>query len=185
MREGDLLSLPDHQRCDVAERRERATSIGGDDNVDASDGNKLLVLAADCHHDGAHQQCGRQVVSDRRDHEREHASDPEHLAQRVATIDQRRAQRFEDVAFLQRVDERHRHEQEQEQLAILKQAVLDRFVDQFFVLEVSVGDRGQDPDDPGGNQHWLALEQVDDGSDAERTARHVDARTFEEWSCCQ
>ena len=122
-RELDLASLPDHQRGDVAERTERTTRIGGDHDIDASDGDKARMAAADRQDHGAQQQRGGEVVGDRRDHERQRAGRPEQRAQRQTALDQPHPQRVEQTAIVQRVDERHRGNQEQQQLCEVENRV--------------------------------------------------------------
>src|SRR5207248_8544210 len=93
----------------------------------------------------AQEEGGGQVVGDRRDDEGQTARDPEHGAQRQSARDELRAEDIEEPAFLERVDEGHRRDQEQQQLGEVQQRVTGQLTDGCALADTSEADADEDP----------------------------------------
>ena len=147
--ETDFAFLPNHQRRDIAERRERSAGIGGDHHADAAEREESRRISPQGDHDRADDKRRRQIVEERRQEERDNAGDPEKLPVAQAPSEQPRAQSVKKAALLHRVDIGHRHDDEEKNFREFFNDALGQFVWELGSIRARNAKGDKRPDQPG------------------------------------
>ena len=162
LQELQLAFLPDHQRGDIAERRDDAARIGGHHDDDAAHDDELVIADSDGHHHRAHDERRGQIVDDRTEDERKPPDQPEKLPIGEPPVDESGPQHVEDAPLLHRVHIRDRHHEEQHQLAIVEDHMLGGGFERGTLPVHGIDDAEQRPDEASRQHDGLRLAQLND-----------------------
>ncbi len=99
--------LPHHQGRDISKRAESTTRVCAHHDIDATQRDEFWLFTAHRHEHRAHDQGGREVIGQRRDHERQHAGQPEQCPVAQTMVYQPTAQGVKHTAFKHGIDIGH------------------------------------------------------------------------------
>ncbi len=162
LQEFQLAFLPDHQRGDVAERRDDAAGVGGHHDDNAAHNDELVAADPDGHHHGAHDERRGQVVDDRAEDKSKPTDQPEKLPIRELPAGELGPHCGEDAPLLHRVHVRDRHHEEQHQLAIVENHMLGGGFERGALIMRGVDEAEKRPDEARRQHDGFRLAQLND-----------------------